>query len=58
VLGAVFQHVAPSPFQFLDGFRAADYVGAGVRAAGAVLAVLLPRPLRSTQDVPQPAVAA
>src|SRR5207248_1578880 len=41
-----------APLQFLDGFRAAVYVGAGVLAAGAVLAVLLPRPLRPPRTCP------
>jgi EmrB/QacA subfamily drug resistance transporter len=42
ILGAVFQHIAPAPSQFLDGFRAAVYTGAGVLAGGVVLSLLLP----------------
>jgi MFS family permease len=42
VLGAVFQHVVILPSQFVDGFRAAVFAGAGIVAIGVVLAVLLP----------------
>ncbi len=42
VLGAVFQHAAPAAAQFLTGFHAAVFVGAGVLAVGAVAAILLP----------------
>jgi EmrB/QacA subfamily drug resistance transporter len=44
ILGAVFQHAAPTPAQFLGGFHAAIFAGAGVLALGTVIAVLLPRP--------------
>jgi hypothetical protein len=42
VLGAVFQHVVILPSQFVDGFRAAVFAGAGIVAIGVILAVLLP----------------
>jgi EmrB/QacA subfamily drug resistance transporter len=43
ILGAVFQHVAPAPAQFLTGFHAAVFAGAVILAVGAAVAVLLPR---------------
>jgi len=54
VLGAVFQHVAPTAPQFVDGFRAAVLTGAGVLAASVVIAALLPARARaaSTATVP------
>jgi len=42
LLAAVFGLMAPTAGQFLDGFRLAIFVGAGVLALGAVLALLLP----------------
>jgi EmrB/QacA subfamily drug resistance transporter len=42
VLGAVFQHIVVLPSDFVEGFRAAVFAGAGVVAIGVVLAVLLP----------------
>lgn len=46
ILGAVFQHVATVPTRpedFLNGFRAAVFVGSGVLASGVLISVLLPR---------------
>ena len=57
ILGAVFQHIAPAPAQFLSGFHAAVFAGAGVLAAGAALAVLLPRTARAVEPVAAPAAA-
>jgi EmrB/QacA subfamily drug resistance transporter len=42
VLGAIFQHLVTNPLHFLDGFRAALYVGAVIVASGAATAILLP----------------
>jgi MFS family permease len=42
LLAAVFGLVAPTAGQFLDGFRLAIFVGAGVLTLRAVLALLLP----------------
>jgi EmrB/QacA subfamily drug resistance transporter len=42
ILGAIFQHIVTTPAQFMDGFRAAIFAGAGVVAVGAAIAVLLP----------------
>lgn len=42
ILGAVFQHVAATPADFVSGFRDALLVGAGVLTAGVALSVLLP----------------
>jgi EmrB/QacA subfamily drug resistance transporter len=42
VLGAVFQHVVVLPSNFVDGFRAAVFAGAGIVAIGVVLALLMP----------------
>jgi MFS family permease len=57
ILGAVFQHLAPSPAQFLDGFHAALYTGAAVLAGGVAISLLLPgrtaHPAEAT--VPAPA---
>ncbi len=53
VLGAVFQHsaVAPvTPLLFVEGFRDALYVGAGILAFGALLAFFLPRS-KQTLDI-------
>ena len=50
VLGAVFQHVAPTPQapgQFVDGFRAAVLAGAGVLAVSVLIATLLPARARA-----------
>ena len=44
VLGAVFQHIAVTPLQFLDGFHAAAFVGTGIVLVGAAIAVILPSP--------------
>jgi len=58
ILGAVFQHVAPAPANFLTGFHAAVLAGAAVLAAGAVIALLLPRrPAAATQPHTAPALA-
>ncbi len=57
ILGAVFQHVAPAPAQFLSGFHAAVFAGAGVLAVGAALAVLLPRTARAVAPVAAPVAA-
>jgi EmrB/QacA subfamily drug resistance transporter len=43
VLGAVFQHTAQAPAEFLAGFHAAVFAGAGVLAIGTAIAILLPR---------------
>ena len=40
LLGAVFGLVAPTAGQFLDGFRVAIFVGAGVLTLGGFLALL------------------
>ncbi len=61
ILGAVFQHVAPAPMQFLTGFHAAVFAGAVVLAVGAMAAVLLPRRARASASVataPAPAMVA
>ena len=42
ILGAVFQHVATSPSQFVTGFHVAIFAGAAVVAVGAVSALFLP----------------
>jgi len=42
VLGAVFQHVAATPAQFLDGFRAALVGGASIVVIGVLASFLLP----------------
>ena len=42
ILGAVFGLVAPAAGQFLDGFRVAIFVGAGILTIGGMLALLLP----------------
>jgi len=42
VLGAIFQHIVVLPGDFVDGFRTALLAGAGVVAAGALIATLLP----------------
>jgi len=44
VLGAVFQHVAllPTPAAFIEGFRDAVFLGAGIVAVGTGLTLLLP----------------
>jgi len=57
ILGAVFQHVAPAPAQFLSGVHAAVFAGAGMLAVGAALAALLPRPARAVAPAAAPAVA-
>jgi EmrB/QacA subfamily drug resistance transporter len=43
VLGAVFQHIVILPSDFVSGFRAAVFAGAGIVAIGVLLAILLPR---------------
>jgi EmrB/QacA subfamily drug resistance transporter len=51
VLGAVFQHIATTRVQFMDGFHAATFVGAAIVLAGAVAAILLPdRAARAESD--------
>jgi len=52
-LGATIRNVASSAF--FDGFHSADYVAAGVAAAGALMALaLLPaRPSHGTDDAPE-----
>jgi len=58
ILGAVFQHVAPAPANFLTGFHAAVLAGAAVLAAGAIIALLLPRrPAAAPQPHTAPALA-
>jgi MFS family permease len=42
VLGAVFQALASKPVLFLDGFRAAIFLGAGVLVLGVAITALLP----------------
>jgi MFS family permease len=42
ILGAAFGLVAPIEGQFLDGFRVAIFVGAGILTIGGLLALLLP----------------
>lgn len=42
ILGAIFQHVAATPAEFMSGFRAAVFVGAGILAVGVAIAALLP----------------
>lgn len=42
ILGAAFGLVAPIEGQFLDGFRVAIFVGAGILTIGGFLALLLP----------------
>jgi EmrB/QacA subfamily drug resistance transporter len=48
VLGAVFQHLATSPLNFMNGFHAATFVGAAIVLVGAVAGLLLPA--RVTQE--------
>lgn len=42
VLGAVFQHVAIRPDQFVSAFHVAVFTGAGIVAVGTALSLLLP----------------
>lgn len=42
ILGAVFQHVATSPLQFVDGFHAAIFTGAVVVGIGTLVSLFLP----------------
>jgi EmrB/QacA subfamily drug resistance transporter len=61
VLGAVFQHVATSPLQFMSGFHAALFAGTAVVLAGAAAGTFLPaRPADAAlqQDVARDGVAA
>jgi MFS family permease len=55
VLGAIFQHLATTPAQFMDGFRAALYAGVVIVLVGAVTGIALP--LRQREKAPA-AVAA
>jgi MFS family permease len=48
VLGAIFQHVAIGPAEFVSGFRAAVFAGAGVIAVGVALSLALPGRARIT----------
>jgi EmrB/QacA subfamily drug resistance transporter len=41
-LGAVFQHIVTTPTQFMDGFHAATFTGAGIVLVGALVSVILP----------------
>jgi len=42
ILGAVFQHIATTPTQFVDGFHVAVFAGAFIVALGALSALFLP----------------
>jgi hypothetical protein len=55
VLGAVFQHVAPTPLQFMSGFHAALFAGTAIVLVGAAAGTLLPY-RRSAQITPAPAL--
>lgn len=59
ILGAVFQHIVVHPNQFLDGFRAALYSGAGVLGVAVLIALFLPQPRlrRAEQTALTPALA-
>jgi MFS family permease len=50
VLGAIFQHVALRPDQFLSGFHAAVFSGSAVLLAGVLAAALLPGRARIDSD--------
>lgn len=50
VLGAIFQHLATTPAQFMDGFRAALYAGVVIVLVGAVTGIALP--LRQREKAP------
>jgi predicted MFS family arabinose efflux permease len=52
VLGAVFQHVATSPLQFMSGFHAALFAGTAVVLAGAAAGTFLPARSRSADAEP------
>jgi EmrB/QacA subfamily drug resistance transporter len=57
-LGAVFQHLAPTPLSFMNGFHAATFVGAAIVLAGVVAAVFLPgQPAPVTAEIAETEVA-
>ena len=43
VLGAIFQHVATTPAQFMDGFRIALHAGVVIVLVGAAAGTFLPQ---------------
>ena len=57
VLGALFQHFAPTPAQFLDGFRIALHAGVVIVLVGAAAGTLLPRLERRAVSGSSPALA-
>lgn len=57
MLGAIFQHVALTPAQFMDGFRAAVYAGAAVVTVGALLTILLERSAETVAEIEAVAAA-
>lgn len=58
VLGAIFQHIATTPAEFMHGFRAAVFAGAGILAIGVVIAALLPGRVRVPLASPEEAAQA
>lgn len=55
VLGAVFQHLATTPLNFMHGFHAATFVGAGIVLVGALAGIFLPAvTTREAQPAPVP----
>ncbi len=58
ILGAVFQHLATTPSAFLNGFRAALFVGAALLVVGVGGALPLPSNLRTAGPTQAPAISA
>lgn len=59
VFGAVFQHIAVTPLDFVDAFRTTLFAAAGVVAIGVVIATLLPSGTKAeeTEVVPSEVAA-